>query len=337
MGIYYHSNVTGVDEYDLKNATSLGFVGYLTYLTYGGVVLQIRRYLLTKCKRDLRYAVLCFLLPLVAMLPSGSRANTLIIGVIALLYFLKMETRPKVKYVVLSIAIMLFLSLMLSIEAYRISTLSRDATSFAERLELVVKDIGPTEKADSNRGEAAEIGRALLARRLSDLHSVGYLMSIIPEDYPHRGFEEMLDFGYYLLPTVFRPTVSLSFSYDALLMEKYGFRTDIGGSSPMMIIGDLYERFGWLGIFLGMACIGLLLTHLDRWISSNTINATLMWAMLFFGILNMSTYSLLTAFTLATRQLIIFMIIIYILDSILYTFSGIRFKAPNRVTRHSIG
>lgn len=322
-GIYYHSNVTGIDAYNFANANSLGFVGYLVYITYGGLVLQIRRYLSTKLMRDLKYALFCTLLPLFVMLPSGSRANTMIIGVIALIYFLHMETRVKLKYLVFSLSIILFLSLTLSIEAYRLLGLKGNSISFFEQITSVIKTLSTSDnKADTTKTEN-EISRAILGRRLSDIHSSGYLVSIIPENFPHRGFNGMLDFPYYLLPTVFRPEVDLDYNYDAVLMaDTYQFRSDTGGSSPMMIIGELYERFGWPGIFLGFACIGFLLKRLDRWVSANTIKGTLIWAMLFYAVVNMHTYSLLKIFTLTTRQLIIFMLIVYLLERILYTFSG---------------
>lgn len=325
-GIYYQKDVVGVDEYSFANAASLGFTGYLAYVSYGGVVLQIRRYLRTRMKRDLHYALFCFLLPTIVMLPSGSRANTLIICAIALLYFLQMEKRVGAKYLVFGVSLLLFFFLTISIAAYRISELSRGATSFSERMTLAFGNIGSIETSDSRA--VNEIVRAQLGRRLSDNVSVGYLLDIIPETFPHRGFDGMLEFSYYLLPTAFRPDVSLDFNYDAaLMMDKYQFRSEIGGSSPMLIIGELYERFGWSGIVVGLACIGFVLARLDRWISANTVKGTLMWAMLFYGVVNMYTYSLLKIFTLLTRQVVIFLIIVYLLERILYTFSKWKIKA----------
>lgn len=150
-------------------------------------------------------------------------------------------------------------------------------------------------------------------------------MKVIPQDFPHRGFEDMAYFAYYLIPTSLRPDISLDYNYDAaLMMERYRFRPDIGGSSPMLAIGEWYERFGLAGIFFGLAGIGFLLRSLDLWISSRGIDGIVMWAMFFNGVLYMYTYSILKIFNLVTRQLVIFMFILWALKYFLRLLSHCR-------------
>jgi hypothetical protein len=97
-------------------------------------------------------------------------------------------------------------------------------------------------------------------------------------------------------------------------MQDYGFRTETGGSSPMMLIGELYDRFDWTGIFLGMLVIGFLLARLDRVLSHGDIRSTILWVLFLQGIVNIHTYSLLKIFTLATRQAAIFIVLAILLD-----------------------
>jgi len=103
-------------------------------------------------------------------------------------------------------------------------------------------------------------------------------------------------------------------------MDTYQFRTDIGGSSPMMLIGEFYVRFGWLGIFFGMLALGVLLIRLDAIVLGHTIFAHIMWALLFHGVLNLYTYSMLKVFVLGTRQLAIFMAIYFVINYLISHF-----------------
>ena len=316
-GTYYHKDVTGIDEYNFSNAAAFGFLGYLNYISYIGTILQVRRYLYLKTKRDLIYAIICIVIPFAVMLPSGSRANTLLIIAIALLYFLEFESVPKIKYRVFVGSLLLFVLLTMSIEAYRISALLNLGGTFSSRIVSSIRFL-VSPKSQGELDKTFEVDRAILGRRLSDHHSVGYLMSVIPDNFPHRGFADIDQFAFYLLPTMLRPQITLDYNYDAaLMMDIYSFRPDIGGSSPMLVIGELYERFSWSGIVIGMGCIGVLLHMFDRWMKSGSIRSTMLWAMCFYAVVNMYTYSLLKIFTLATRQLIIFFVIAYLLEYLL--------------------
>ena len=44
---------------------------------------------------------------------------------------------------------------------------------------------------------------------------------------------------------------------------RYGVTQYGGGSSGDMIVGDLFSRWGWAGVFLGMLAIGFILRQLD--------------------------------------------------------------------------
>ncbi|MBS4067278.1 MAG: hypothetical protein KGZ62_01610 [Sulfurimonas sp.] len=313
-GTFYHKDVVGTEAYNFENVASFGFMGYLTYISYIGTILQLRRYMITKSKNDLLYAIICIILPIIIMIPSGSRTNTIIVVIISLLYFIEHEKSIKIKYGVMICAVLLLTIMTLSIEAYRLLMRVNRETTFSSRLVTSVQYLINNRNGDEG-DKSSEISRAILGRRLSDHHSAGYLMSVIPESFPHRGFADMDQFVFYLLPTLLRPQITLDYNYDAILMmDTYCFRPDIGGSSPMMIIGELYERFSWPGIIIGMAFIGFLLKKYDTWIKSGSIRGVMMWVMCFYAVVNMYTYSLLKIFTFATRQFIIFIFIAYCLE-----------------------
>ncbi len=317
--VYYHKDVTGIESYDFGNAESLGFLGYFTYMSYGGTILQIRRYLTTRDRSDLNFMLLCVVLPLLAILPSGSRVGTFSIITIAALYFIDNEKSAKLRHLVLASSTIFLVLLTTSIEQYRTSAQEFERANVIDRLGSVARSIISQGTGDGEE-LADELSRAMLGRRLSDNVSVGYLIQVVPSDAPHRGISDMRNFAFYLLPTFIRPAVDLDFNYDAVLMrDLYGFRANIGGSSPMMIIGELYVRFGWFGIFLGMSVIGFMLTRLDQWVLNGSVRGTLLWSMLFYGVVNMYAYSLLKVFTLVTRQLVIFMVIVGFLEYLLST------------------
>jgi hypothetical protein len=312
LGIYYHKDAIGIDQVDFANASDFGFVGYLMMLSYVGTVLQLRRYMLTRLPADRWAAMFAIIFPFVALLPSGSRATTFLGVAIAGAAFLAWESNPRVKWIILVGGAAAFLFLVPMMETYRLTAQNEGDLSFAQRVELAWRFTGPTD--DVPEDPAADLARGMLGRRLSDHHSVGYIIDVVPSVFPHRGSAGMTQYPLYIVPTLLRPAVTLDYNYDAQRMLDYGFRTDTGGSSPMMLIGELYDRFAWHGIFLGMLLIGFLLARLDRVLSGGDVRSTILWVLFLQGIVNIHTYSLLKIFTLATRQAVIFLVLAYLLD-----------------------
>jgi hypothetical protein len=312
LGIYYHKDAIGIEQYDFSNASDFGFVGYLMILSYVGTVLQLRRFMLTKLPADRWAAIAAIVIPFVAMLPSGSRATTFLGLTIAAVAFLAWESKAGVRWLVLLGGGAAFLFLVPIMETYRLTAQNEGDLSFAGRVELAARFTRWNQ--DSPDDPVPDLARGMLGRRLSDHHSVGYIMDVVPSAFPFRGSAGMTQFPLYLIPTLLRPATTLSYNYDADIMQDYGFRTDIGGSSPMMLIGELYDRFGWWGIFVGMFAVGFALARLDRLIARGTIRSTILWVFFLQGVISMHTYSLLKIFTLATRQAAIFVILALIID-----------------------
>jgi hypothetical protein len=315
LGIYYHKDATGIDSYDFGNASTFGFVGYLLAVSYVGTVLQVRRYVITRASLDKWAAILSLVVPFLLLAPSGSRATALLGSTIAILAFLGWESRARVKWVVLLAGALTFSVIVPLMETYRLTAQSAGELSFLERTVMALRFArGATGSDESDL--APDLARGMLGRRLSDHHSVGYIIEMVPKTIPHRGAAGMMHFPLFVVPTLIRPQTALDYNYDAQVMENYGFRTEIGGSSPMMLLGELYDRFGWFGIFIGMAIIGVAMTAFDRWAARGGIRETVLWVLFAQGIVNVHTYSLLKDFTLVTRQAAIFLVLAIAIERI---------------------
>lgn len=326
-GIYFHKDATMTEEYNTQRGESLGVLGYLVYLSYAGAILQMRRYLSTRKTFDLAYALFAVAIAVGAMLPSGSRAYSMIVLVIIVLYYMQVETRRIAKYFVFAATIVIFIILTSSIEQYRIAAGGGGQISFEQRVGLVGQSLVPGATLN-DPNENDEIDRIRLGRRFSDLHAVGFLMSTIPSMSPHIGFEGLPYAFYFLIPTLLRPNANIDFQPETVrLAARYKFRPDIGGSSPMMIIGELYERFGWVGIFAGMGVIGFLLRTLDLWMNIASTRGAILWSLFFHGVVNMHTYTITKIFILMTRQLAVFVcmtfiVLLFVDDRLKPTISG---------------
>jgi hypothetical protein len=299
-GYYYHGAVTGFDAYNVEASQKYGFVGYFSWLALAGPILQIRRYTLTRTRRDLAYAVMTILVPLAAFLPSGSRFRAFLIIPLATMAFLTWEKRTKLKYLVIGSCFFIFLILTPLVEAYRYSAQSMGLGTLKERIGLFLEygraapeDVVPEQKA------------VLFTRRLADYVSTGQVMAVVPETFPYRYFEEMGQWWAYLIPTILRPPITLSYAEGALVANKYGVRPDSAGSSPIMVLGDLFSRFGWTGIFWGMAFIGFLFRRLDFWIHKSGVFGVILLILLIQEAIALDAASLLVHFTFFTRNLFV--------------------------------
>jgi hypothetical protein len=314
LGVYYHKDAVGIDQYDFANASDFGFVGYLMMLSYVGTVLQLRRFMLTRLSADRWAAIVAVIVPFVALLPSGSRATTFLGITIAAIAYLAWESNPRIKWMMLIGGGAAFLVLVPMMETYRLTAQNEGDLSFAQRVQLAWRFTHTS--SDVPDDPAGDLASGMLGRRLSDHHSVGYIIDVVPSAFPHRGTAGMTQFPFYLVPTLLRPATTLNYNYDAERMQDYGFRTDTGGSSPMMLIGELYDRFAWTGIFLGMVLMGFVLARLDRILTRGDVRSTILWVLFAQGVISVHTYSLLKIFTLATRQAAIFIVLAILLERV---------------------
>lgn len=312
LGFYYHKDV--VLDYNVAASETFGFLGYLQYISLAGILLQLRRYTITNQRRDLYYLGFLLLLTFATQAPSGSRRGALFAFVVTAICYFEWNNNEKRK-IILFLAGSSFFMLMLPIlEMYRGIGVA-GANSFLERLSIMSKYIFTLQATDTD-SRSLEIFFSMLGRRLSDYISVGFVIDVVPSRFPYSGFGDVGQWFYYILPTLMRPEVNLPYTYDAVIMENYGMRpiAVTGGSSPLMIIGDLYNRSGWSGIFFGMIIIGLILSKLDRRLRDGSFIGIVIWVLLMDSIVNLHSQTLLKFFTMMTRHILIYIAIAALLE-----------------------
>lgn len=278
---YFHILAAGDQGVSLDNALAYAWTGYVEYVIYAAIFLQWRRFFLTQSRRDLWAALLCAFLPVAVMLPSGSRDAALVGPVVAVtvatLGYGKLKKLRTVA--VLLGTFLLALYLMAAVAAYRgrIAYGERDASA-TQRLSFMKEEIGASHQEKRPYKEFL----ALWAGRFADYIAVGRIVDEFPQRYPFRGFEDVRYWPVYLLPSPLRPaTPGFDARDGAILCQNIGFdNIGGGGSQPAMILGDLFSRFGWAGIFLGMVVGGFLLRVLDQWISDGGLFRTVLLALL---------------------------------------------------------
>lgn len=332
-GFYYHSGVTGIEKYNFEAAKIFGFVGYFTHLAYAGVVLQIRRYTITQAKSDGIAALMYILILLVVFIPSGSRVQALVVIPLALITFMAWEKRTAKKGIMIIIAVALFIVIGVSMEFYRNKANFTGAYSIGQQIKVLANINVFNPETDSYN---PNVSRIILARRMADYIAPGYLISIIPSGYPYRWFEDVDKWIIFLLPTLIRPDTDFSFADGAGVCFRYGIRATPGaGSSPVMILGDLYSRFGWPGIFFGMMLIGMLFRWLDFRLRRWRVFDIILFTFLFQQVITLLNESLLRHFVYFTRSLLIILVISAVTTKVLRGFSrgGYRFRRkPNVLT-----
>ncbi|MFA5832070.1 MAG: O-antigen polymerase [Bacteroidota bacterium] len=317
-GIYYHKDVAGIESYSFENANLLGVVGYLIYIVYLGIILQVNRYLVIKSSQELTRTVIIILIPTLLMLPTGTRSSSFIFLILPFIFFLEYGKSKVQKGIIIMASIFIFSFLTVIIGSYRLTSNERNESSFYDRITKVITDITLLKLSTDNIEIVDDFTKISLSRRLSDVQSVSFLIDNIPSKYPHRGFEDIDKFPIFIIPTLIRPEIGLELNYDAtLMMKKYQFRTEIGGSSPMMLLGEMYERFGWSGIFIGMIIVGLIMGKMQKYYVGRKFEQMALWSFSFYTITMFHAISLLKIFIFFTKQLVIFYILIVILKYIM--------------------
>lgn len=300
---YFHSSA---GEVNISNSINLGFIGYLYYFGILAIILQFKNYEITRNKIDLSKTIIILLIVVALIFPSGQRRFiALPVFAFILAVFSNFKQNKKIaKSIFITIP---FLFLTLPILEYlrtdfKFSSISEFRTIFIFLIEKLY---------DFENGGSPIL--ALLVRRLADYPSVGFIYEYMQSiNFNYYGFMDLIYSPFYILPTILRPEIPLSFSYDALIMQDIGFRPEIGGSSPMMLIGDAFYRGGYLGVFVIYFLLGTINEFLSSKINlKKSLFSIIIWVFLIDYFSMLHTMHLLKYFTLLTRQMIIFVIIAY--------------------------
>jgi len=308
LGTYYHKNV---QSYNISNAVSYGLVGYLYYISYVGITLQVVRYSITHSKKDAFHVAIMVILAIAMYAPSGARRFILTPFVIAFLFYvaLNRDTRQTLLVVVGFVAI---LSVSLPIlEAYRSISVHTANYGFFEKILVMVEGF-----ANFNLGEEENsivLFVQLLGRRLADYVSVGYIIDYMQSGGEYYGFSDLIYMPIHIIPTLLKPDSPLVYTYDAVIMNDLGFRpiAITGGSSPLMLIGDFYLRGGTLAVSIGAFIMGVLMTYADMFIHRLKVVGLMIIVFSLDNVLSLHSYTILKLFTFFTKQLLIYFILSY--------------------------
>jgi len=241
--------------------------------------------------------------------------------------FLAWEQRWKLKCRVLIVGVLGFVFLAVSMQMYRNITRTYQKVTLSENIAI----LSETLQNVSIRGVFySEDTQFTLARRLSDYVATGWYIQTVPSSAPFRYFENVQYWPYLILPFFLRPTIpdtalqetaSLTFDYSGYGWHKLG-----QGSSPAMILGDLYTRFGWPGIFFGMMLFGTLLLRFDRYFAKPTIQKQILFVMFWVIAWKGLTQSSLTGlFILFTRTFFICWCVSLVADRVIQVIQPRRF------------
>ena len=305
LGLYYHSSVTG--EYAFHNIHYVNALVIISWAGHAGLFLQVYRYSKTGKTYDALLATGVIIFTIALFAPSGSRTQTFQFLPLLAFLFLTIEKRILVKYAILGIVVVMGLLLTVGMGIYR------DLSGLGILSEK--EGIAPIFDMFRSGMESLDESEALVVQRLSDFVATGRIIDYTPGAIPCRGFKDVGDWWQMLLPGVFRPDIELAMD-GARETVKYGVSTSTEfGSSPVMIIGDLYGRGGWFALVLGMGMIGFALGTLDRRILFRTSPFTVIFFALFgrhiFSLVSSST---LNVFVMLTRELVLMLLLTYALN-----------------------
>jgi hypothetical protein len=324
QGVYFHSFADVSQEWAAQRSDAVAWLGYIEYVPYSALFLQIHIWRRTRDRRD---AVLCLvgtLIPLVTLLPSGSRDFALrgvapVLGV-SILSYARLRIAPAVA--LLCGAIFLMWYVVIGMELYRNQIAYRQASAegISGRAKLIAKSF-----LQATPGlERAQVNDQLqqLSRRMADYAVPAMATLHFPGVQPYRHMDETASWLVYILPRQLRPAAYQQDTRDsAQLAAMIGFRggtlaasnVQSEGSSPGMIIGDWYSRFGWFGVFFGMAACAAALRVLDLWLLRGGLYRTVVLGLLLFPAMRLAHNTLFNWLMFFTRALAITLVLAFLI------------------------
>jgi hypothetical protein len=273
LGAYYHMVI-------IEGSTAAqgwsNLISIVQYIAYSGLFLQVYRYTRTNSRTDAFWAGALALLCILVFLPSGSRYSAF--GFLPLLLLAFSEWGPdwKKKIVIIGGSILVMLALTSGISSYR-SIKGIDRANLEEKYSVALNStLNP--RSDQTDPWAVIIGR------MSDYTAAGRIIAFTPDNLDFRGAEALESLWQIFVPGFLNILPDrINLADGAELCDRYWITKSYKGygSSPCMIIGDLYSRWGWPGIFLGMLVIGFVLRQIDlrifyRWETFTIIYFVLM-------------------------------------------------------------
>lgn len=307
LGIYFHSQITGQEAFNMENATRFAFLDYITIFSYSGIFLQIYRYCKTKTSADLLWAIALIITSIVVWTPSGSRDQIMRTIAISFIAFWAYETRTAARIRILIVSFVSIMVIAISIQRYRNTARQQGDTSVVGNVSIFAGTLSQTSLSELFMSEDSY---SIYARRFADYVATGWFIMTVPTTAPFRGADGVQYWPVLLLPNFLRPELPLDVLQDTshmgYLESGYGWLSSNEGSVPTMVLGDWYLRFGWAGIFFGMFFISFLLRKFDTFVAKPGLYKKFVWTMMMILGWKILTQGTVTQyFILFTRTLVI--------------------------------
>lgn len=312
LGLYYHSAVD--PNYNFEATWSLNLFGILLSLATCGVFLQTYRYTRSHSLKDLCWTAALFLGPIIVFLPSGSRSTAMGFLPLLLLAFWKWETNLRRKILALAGVLVILFPLTAGIGVYR-NEREIQRLSFEQKMDLALK-------ATVRQTEAPGGSLPAIVNRFSDYVAAGRIIADTPGIIGYQGTAGMEDWWQIYVPgflNLIPHRINLNDGTETCV--RYGVTQWEGGSSPDMIVGDLFSRWGWAGVALGMMVLGFILRQLDLRIFNRWTTFTIIFFVMFGRmVVLMVSSSLLNIFIDLARDFAAMALVSYFIAMIARTF-----------------
>jgi hypothetical protein len=309
LGLYYHSAIT---EYNLENSLYSNLLAIAQFISHAGIFLQTFRYCRTRSPRDGYWAIAFCVMHIIILMPSGSRTGALAFFPLLVLAYLRWESNTFRKVLAVLVTLVFIPAIIYGIGQYR-GLKNVDLLSFNEKLDASLK----SPLAFYTKGGRELIPLAEVVSRFSDYTAVGRIIADTPDSTPYRGAEQLEKLWQVFVPGFLQlipERINLNDGPD--LCDLYGVTKSryMTGTSPVMVIGDLFSRWGWGGVALGMALIGFLLRQIDLRMLSRWDTFTVLFFVLFGRyVMTIVSSSLLNIFVIFSRELLTMALVAYLL------------------------
>jgi hypothetical protein len=309
LGLYYHSAII---DYKLENLFYLNLINIAKYISDSGIFLQTFRYCRTRSSREGYWAIAFCVMHIIILMPSGSRTGALAFFPLLFLAYLKWESNTFRKVLAVLVTLVFIPALIYGIGQYR-GLKNVDLLSFNEKLDASLQ----SPLAFYTKGGRELIPLAEVVSRFSDYIAVGRIIAYTPDFIPYRGSEQLDNLWQIFVPGFlhFIPD-RINLLDGADICDLYGVTKSkyMVGTSPAMIIGDLFSRWGWGGVVLGMAVIGFLLRQIDLRMLSRWDTFTILFYVLIGRHITMIvSTTVVNIFVMFTRELLAMALLAYLL------------------------
>jgi hypothetical protein len=303
LGVYYHSSLD--PYYNLENIWYLNLITILLSIASCGVFLQTYRYTRTHSLKDLCWAAVLCLAPIIVFIPSGRRDLAMEFLPLLLLAFWKWETKIGRKILALAGMLVILFPLIAGMGFYR-GEHGIQRLNFEQKMDAALK-------ATERQGEALGAALRAIVGRFSDYVATGRIIADTPKIIRYRGTAGMEDWWQIFVPGFLKIIPHrIDLQDSATTSLQYGVSYIGGGSAPDMIVGDLFSRWGWAGVFLGMMILGFILRQLDLRIFNRWTTFTIIFYVMFGRfVVTMVSASLLNIFVTLFRDLAAMAIVSY--------------------------